>query len=69
MRIYGLICICPECRRVALYKAQEDGVFNLAPVVCAADGYSMKIIKLDSLLVDQLLKGSDINASPRTTGA
>jgi hypothetical protein len=29
----------------------------------------MKIIKLDSLLVDQLLKGSDINASPRTTGA
>ena len=67
MRIYGLICICPECRRVALYKPQDDGVFNMAQMACAADGYMMKIIRLDSLLIDQLLKGQDINATPRST--
>ena len=66
MRIYGLICICPECRHVALYQPTGDHTFNLAPLVCAADGYIMKIIKLDSFLIDRLLKGVDINASDST---
>jgi hypothetical protein len=68
MRIYGLICICPECRHVSLYQPTSDGTFNLSPLACAADGYMMKIIKVDSFLIDRLLKGEDVNASFGATG-
>lgn len=69
MKIHGLIYICPECRKVTLYSPAADGVFNLSPQLCAGDGYVMKMVKLDSLMVDQMLKGEDVNATPGTTGA
>lgn len=68
MRLYGLICICPECRHVALYQPTSDNTFNFGPTVCAADGYTMKTVRVDSFLIDKLLKGVDISATPDSTG-
>ena len=61
--IHGLIYICPECRNVLVYRAHEDGTVNLNTVVCVEDEYTMKVVKLDTALVDKLLKGSVENAA------
>ena len=60
---HGLIYICPECRKVTLFKAHEDGTFIMNKLMCADDGYEMRLFKLDDLFVDQMLKGVSPNAS------
>lgn len=55
--IYGLIYICPECRRVAIFRPHDDGTLIMNKITCASDGYEMRMIKLDTFMVDQILKG------------
>ena len=55
--IHGIIYICPECRKVLKFAAYPPGYYNVSQIMCAEDGYRMKMILMTDLFVDQLLKG------------
>jgi uncharacterized protein YbaR (Trm112 family) len=57
MKILGVIYICPECRKTKLYVPDDEGVVHMDRIYCADDGYSMKVIAINEMVVDQLLKG------------
>lgn len=61
--IHGLIYICPECRKTLLFTPNDNGTLYLQDTICSSDGYKMKLIRLDSLMIDRLLKDTVANAS------
>ena len=68
--IHGVIYICPECRKIALFKPNEDGTFNVSNMLCADDGYLMRAFYVDSLFIDGLLKGTiPTTSKPETPNA
>ena len=58
--IYGVIYICPECRKVSLFKPGEDGTLNVSNMLCCDDNYLMRPFYLDALFIDRLLKGQSV---------
>lgn len=54
MTIYGIIYICPDCRKAVL-KIPSDGIMYRDNVLCSDDGYQMICIIVDSFFVDQQL--------------
>ena len=52
----GIIHICPECRKVVLNVPNEDNTLWAGGMLCSNDGYRMKAILLNDIMIDRLLK-------------
>lgn len=61
--IHAVIHICPECRDVQIYNPNTEGLIADLKYICPDDGYTMKRVMLDDILVMALLKGEVTNAN------
>ena len=68
MKIYGMLYICPECRKFLPFTPHADGTLNITALRCAEDGYLMKRIDIDSLMIDSFLKHGEPSAQAQTSG-
>lgn len=56
MRIQGILFICPECKKTLLFKPREDGTMDISQLICVEDGYIMKPVQLNELMIDRILR-------------
>lgn len=58
MKIYCMILICPECKKVLTFLPHADGVFYTSTaVICAYDGRHMLRYNVDQEFIDKVLHG------------
>lgn len=55
--IRGVIHICPDCKKLVTTMLGNDAdTLYVGGLICTNDGYRMRPILIDDLLVDRLLK-------------
>ena len=61
--IKGMLYVCPDCKRLVLYYPDADGTILNNSIMCANDGYQMRLFIIDNLFLDRMLQGKDLNNS------